>query len=457
MMESKATNNILRLCLATAIAALYAGIRPEARNHDTPGQKPIPQAEREAIMPDTIRPQLSFAVDSLCVALDPKHSLDSFFNALDLLSAGADTTLSILHLGDSHIQAGHYGGRTMRLLQQQFGNAGRGWIAPLKISRSNEPDDYFITTLIKDWTTGRSTQRIPRTPVGPGGIGIKTPATFVNFDISIAPVNGAGYGFNQVIVYRGAKSMPVIPAGNSRDLAKVYNGAPMPEELNMTADTIRLATLADTLCLQSTRRRQNTDSLLPASSFDNLYYGFSLHNGRPGILYHSVGINGSMFVNYTSERHLALLAATFHPNLLIISLGTNESFGRRFTANEFTEQAEAFLVLAKKYLPHTAILLTTPPECFKRVTVNKQRRYVRNENTERVAHAITQLAEKEGIACWDLFAATGGRGSAQNWFNGKWMGRDRIHFTKEGYEEQGALLFKALINLKHEHEKKPEL
>ena len=60
-----------------------------------------------------------------------------------------DTVITIVQLGDSRIQAGHYSGRMMRLLQQQFGNAGRGWIAPFKLSKTNEPDDYFISSVAK--------------------------------------------------------------------------------------------------------------------------------------------------------------------------------------------------------------------------------------------------------------------------------------------------------------------
>ena len=393
---------------------------------------------------------LPFAVDSLCMVSDPAHSLDAFFAGLDSLSAGRDTVITIVHLGDSHIQAGYYSGSAMRLLQQHYGNAGRGWIAPFKITRSNEPDDYFISTLVKEWTTGRCIQRPPRCPVGPGGIGIQTPSPFVNFDIMIAPNNGAGYAFNQVVVYRGEKSMPLLPSGALRDSAYILEGEHSPA-VRMITDTVRLSVLTESLQLQSTRRKQGTDSLLPAQSFTNLYYGFSLTNGSPGILYHSIGVNGSMFVNYTDKRYVRQLAA-FRPSLLIVSLGTNETFGRRFTAGEFSGQIESFLALVKEYMPQTAVLLTTPPECYKRVVIDKKRRYVRNENTERAARAILRVTEKEGLACWDLFRATGGRKSSEEWFNGKWMGRDRIHFSKEGYNEQGVLLFNALINLKHKNE-----
>ena len=54
----------------------------------------------------------------------------------------------------------------MRLLQDEFGNAGRGWIAPFKLSRTNEPDDYFITSSVRDWIAGRCIQRKRKTSVG---------------------------------------------------------------------------------------------------------------------------------------------------------------------------------------------------------------------------------------------------------------------------------------------------
>ena len=151
-----------------------------------------------------------------------------------------------------------------------------------------------------------------------------------------------------------------------------------------------------------------------------------------------------MYVNYTDEayvRHLALLK----PSLLIISLGTNETFGRRFRSEEFGGQIRAFVSLVKKQMPETVILLTTPPECYKRTYVNKKRTYVRNSNTQLAAKAIVKAAREEGVACWALFAATGGKSSCTKWRKEKLMGRDRIHFTKDGYREQGTLLYRALM------------
>jgi lysophospholipase L1-like esterase len=459
-MYSKTISNSMRTGLLAAIATVLCG-GTILSVHSGSGSAMAERNKRLdahndslAARIDTMRSIIPFVVDSLCIVDDPKHSLDAFFAGLDSLSVGRDTVLTVVHLGDSHVQAGYYSGRVMRLLQQHFGNAGRGWISPLRISRTNEPGDYFISTVIKDWTTGRSTQSKPRCPVGPGGIGIQTSAPFVNFDLSMTPLNGAGYGFNQVIVYRGDKSMPMLPSGIIRQTARMREGI-HSTELRMVADTILLASLTDSLQLQSTRRRRGTDLLLPAESFTNLYYGFSLTNGKPGVLYHSLGINGAMFKHYTNERYIRQLAS-LQPSLLILSLGTNESFAGQFRAIAFANKVEDFLALVKKYMPNTTILLTTPPEGYKLIRAGNRRAYVRNEIIERISQTIVQTAQQQGIACWDFFAATGGRRSAEKWFDGKWMARDRVHFNKEAYSEHGLLLFKALMNLKKQNDSRHE-
>lgn len=375
--------------------------------------------------------------EPLCAVADNSHSLNTFFRELDGLKKGEDRVVNIVHLGDSHIQAGYYSGQVMRLLQQEFGNAGRGWIAPFRLSRVNEPSDYFISSSVKTWEAGRAIQSDRKVPVGVGGIGIRTAASSVDMDIIIAPNNGAGYSFNRAVFYRDEKATPLLPNAKMTDRVSAQLGktACVP---GVVADTFVFSCLTDTLLLQSKRGA--------GASSSSVYYGLNLTNGHAGVLYHSIGVNGSMFVNYTDPDYVCQLAL-LQPSLLIVSLGTNETFGKRFTGAQFSEQIKAFLSLVKTYLPETAILLTTPAECCKTTRVNRKTTYVRNANTELAAEAIVDVAREEGIACWDLFAATGGKNSYKSWYERKLFGRDRVHFTKEGYQEQGTLLFYGLMQL----------
>ncbi|MEG1749524.1 MAG: GDSL-type esterase/lipase family protein [Tannerellaceae bacterium] len=437
----------LRMALTVSLTVLLVSIHFAARKEQSATVCTDEDLSAERIWPaDTACCSLPFAIDSLCVATDGAQSLAPFFAALDSLRAGKDTVISIVHLGDSHIQAGHYSGRIMRLLHEQFGSAGRGWLSPHKLGRSNEPDDYMIASSAKGWIAGRCIQRVQKCPIGPGGIGLQTASPVVNLDLTITPRNGAGYSFNQAVLYRSSTSMPLLPAGVNKQQVHLFRAqsAVVP---GLLTDTFRIDYRTDSLQLHSTRRKAGTDSLLPSTAFTNRYYGFSLTNGQPGILYHSVAVNGAMFVNYTDEAYVRQLAL-LKPSLLIISLGTNETFGRRFSAVEFSGQIRAFLTLVKREMPHTALMLTTPPECYKRIYVRKKRTYVRNENIQCAARAITELAARDGIACWDLFTATGGVNSCKKWYAAQLMARDRVHFSKEGYQEQGVLLYRALMRLK---------
>ena len=392
---------------------------------------------RAPLVADSITPSQPFIKDSLCVIKDSASSMSAFINELSELLNGKDTVINIVHLGDSHIQAGFLSGRTMRLLQNSFGNAGRGWIAPFKLTKVNEPTDYFISSNIKEWIAGRCVQLRPKCPWGIGGIGIQTEAKDIKFNLIIAPNNGAGYSFNKILLFRGHNTAPMTPLHANKDSVSALSWGSQAYE-NIVVDTFVTANLIDTFSIKSVSSTQSTHP--------NLYYGFMLANGNPGLLYHSIGVNGAKYKDYTNRSYIRQLAL-LKPSLLIISLGTNESFGRNFSKVEFEAQVNSFVSLVREEIPEVTILITTPAESYKRVYKDKKHYYERNENIAKVADVISSYTEKEGIACWDLYSAAGGDNSCKKWFDAKMFGRDRIHFSSNGYKEQGTLLYKAIVRL----------
>ncbi|MDR1380666.1 MAG: GDSL-type esterase/lipase family protein [Tannerella sp.] len=434
--------------LTVALLFLLASAGEEgtagAINAETPPASAVSGADgTNSLLPltDSLYTSLSFINDTLCVISDRTNSLQPFINGLQELREGKDTVINIIHLGDSHIQAGYLSGQTMRMMQASFGNAGRGWIAPYKLSKANEPSDYFISSSIREWTAGRCVQATPGCPWGIGGIGIQTSAPAIDFNLIIAPNNGAGYSFNKVLLYRDRNAMPMTPSPRYSDSVSVLSwGSPLYE--NLVVDTFMTTNLLDTLKL--TGIGPDADSMRSSKAKKSLYYGFMLMNSHPGILYHSIGVNGARFTDYTNRDYVRQLAL-LKPSLLIVSLGTNEAFGRNFNRKQFLSQVDAFIRIVREELPETALLVTTPAESYRRAYKNKKRYYVRNDNIAKVADALTSYAGENGIARWDLFSITGGNNSCKKWFDAGMFGRDRIHFSREGYGEQGVLLYKALV------------
>ena len=458
------------LGLVIVVSTIFIGLRMKAFPLSAQASHLEKELRPRAALTDNVESLIPFLIDSLCQITDPTHSLDAFLEELNMLLAGKDTVIQIVHLGDSHVQAGLYSGQVMRMLQHAFGNAGRGWIAPLKLAKINEPRDYYITSpAVKDWIAGRCIQPAPKCIWGLGGLGIQTASKTIDFSVSITPVNGAGYDFNKVLLFRDDKAIPLLPAGaDSLTTLTAWGsdiGAP-----RIAVDTFRIDNQTNSLYLRAVSQRDlqegfSTNSfrhaVLDTASLDsipfrlqkifepeiwqtpNCYYGFSLMNGKSGILYHSIGQNGAMFSHFTSSDYMRQLAL-LQPSLLIVTLGTNEAFTtQNYIETKFLSQVDDFIQLVKEYLPATAILLTTPAECFRRT----RNGYVRNERISLVAKEITEYAQREGLACFDLYGMTGGANSCNKWQETKLLGSDRIHFSVDGYLEQGKLLYKAIVRL----------
>lgn len=72
----------------------------------------------------------TFKNDSVLV-ISNDSSLNNFFKKLDLLEKGQIDRLNIIHVGNSHTQAGFITGEIRNILQNRFGNAGRGLVFSL--------------------------------------------------------------------------------------------------------------------------------------------------------------------------------------------------------------------------------------------------------------------------------------------------------------------------------------
>jgi lysophospholipase L1-like esterase len=60
--------------------------------------------------------------------------------------------------------------------------------------------------------------------------------------------------------------------------------------------------------------------------------------------------------------------------------------------------------------------------------------------------AFITLAEKHDASLWDLFSVMGGLDSVKLWEEQGLAQKDKVHFTKKGYELVGNLFFDAFIN-----------
>lgn len=351
---------------------------------------------------------------------DDAGSLAPFFEKLLRLRSGSGEVVSILHLGDSHIQAGFWDARLKELLQGSFGNAGPGLIVPHKLAGGNEPRWYSVQTKDK-YVSGRATSRDLAEKVGFTGVALGISAVEPEIRLwSKEP-------FSSITVLHHPKA----PAFGQPDRLAVGSYCTLGN--SERASCIDLTQCVDSITLRATI----------SDGFNNpTIYGFSLANGEPGILLHSAGVNGAAFEHF--ERNTDFTeggARDLAPDLIILSLGTNNCYGSNYKSDTFREIAQRFVYALRENYPDAALLITTPMEGCRR----SRRSYTVNQNVADVAAVLEAVARDNGVACWNLYEAAGGRNSSAVWYGRRLMQADRLHLTEEGYALQGDMLYDAIV------------
>lgn len=339
-------------------------------------------------------------------------------------------SISILQIGDSHIQADWSASVVRQRLQCEFGNAGRGCIAALRLAGTNQPEDYRLSAdtaalcssrlLAKEWKAGMGVTGVAVTFASPEHrLKIATDAECSGFS-SITLLHQPGPGYATAII---------------------NDSLLVGEPVTPSATRYRLDCTVDSLSLRT--------------SFDSPFSGAYLQRNSPGVEFNAIGNNGACFSSYLKIPDFAELTRVFSPSLIILSMGTNEAFGSDSDEQIYCS-IDTLVQQLRKVHPSAKFLLTTPMECHKKVTRATRRRrrgryrkttaFVTNRRVAEVRNVILRYGRDHKLPVWDLYVIAGGEGASAKWIaDGLMNPRDHVHCLKSGYELRGALLSDALL------------
>lgn len=481
---------------------LYAATWPSTVHAPLPVNTIVPQDMRQATTARHLRDTLSLAsfpflnpqIDSLI----GRQYLGPFFKRMAALEAGTDEELTIVHIGDSHIQADWWTGYLRTRLQQRFGSAGRGLVFPYLLAETNSPTDLRAGSN-QSWEYRRSAYQSKHIPIGIAGLSIQTSGTQVWLDLQVRNDTIIDYAFDRVRVFgaggpdalnwsigqfedaakiavaappkvyhtvrsgdtlydlarrygtrvsllqqwnnlRGSMIRPGqrLVVGNGRSATADYDRQPFAVQRVLSWEGNTQQDLSETVLLDSlTHRLLMRGRRKEGGQGRARLYGLSLENSRgSGVLYHAIGVNGVTYYHYNEAPAFWEQLPVLKPDLIIVSLGTNEAGHSSFAAGRFSEEVSRFATQLQAL--GVPVLLTTPPDALRR------RRY-ENPNIRLAGDIIMEVADKHGFAAWDLFRIMGGSGAVQRWKNEQLVARDYLHFTRAGYQLQGELLYHALM------------
>lgn len=350
-------------------------------------------------------------VDSLQVCV-PCNEIQRDSSLALLADKWKSGDLKVLHLGDSHVQIGHFSGEIKRLLQAK--NSGIHFPYPLAKSVDGR---LFKTKALGNWT----------------GISVLKPTFGINIGLT-------GY------------------AVSTRDTSAKIQW--IAKDSLLSFRRVRIWTESDSCALQPdlgsgfvlVNQQQkgrmsfyDFESISPVHQFTlslrkgglgDLFtlHGIELLSEEKGIEYIDLGVAGAQFTHLKSRANLVSdQIKILQPDLIICSFGTNEAYNAKWAIQSYKKALQEFIQEIKLVSPKTVFLLSSPPD------TRSQNRVPKNQQ-----EVIRILAEMK-VPFYDLNAVMGGFGSSLDWVKDGCFLKDQLHLTKEGYQLQAKLFVLALF------------
>lgn len=356
---------------------------------------------------------------------------DSLYQKIDSLRTTRQGKVRILHIGGSHVQAGHMSHR----LRTDFAAlddsimSERGIMFPFRLLKTNAPAGYLCQA-DGTWTGTRCVKPNGRDTLGLSGAAVSTADPDAALRFTLNPGDSTAWRFTRLRIMGYASDSTSRPYAllDGDTLEAVHDAA------------------TRTYCINFPESRDSASlrfHIAPGGWFT--LTGILPENDESGIVYHAVGINGADVPAWLRCAHLSGDLKTVPPDLVLFGIGINDANvpPQRFDPERFKARYRKLIAQVKAANPHCALLFITNNDCL----LNLGRRYGKqtNPNTAKVAKAFKELAAEYDGAVWDQYHIMGGSRSSALWRGKELMRPDRIHFTAAGYRLIADLLYNAII------------
>lgn len=141
------------------------------------------------------------------------------------------------------------------------------------------------------------------------------------------------------------------------------------------------------------------------------------------------GKNGAEFVTYNQNPEYLNTLFDFRPEILIVHLGTNDSYGFSFDPTHFRRSMEVFCQTIREQLPDCKIVMVSP--FMNKRWLNKKRTKWRvNTLTRQCSNVMKDFAASDST----LFFIDNNSAAADTFVgNYQLVRRDNVHLTEAGY------------------------
>lgn len=369
-------------------------------------------------------------------SLDGASRLSHVFESIAALNDGqAYRDVRILQFGDSHTASDTGTSVYRRILQDRFGDGGRGFVA-IGTPWKTYVQDGVRGGMSKEFEPQRMARLSDGRLFGDGDYGLL----------------GVAIGADR----RGARAWTQVAAPSSRveiDYWQQPGGGSLDVFVDGTAaarivtDAARPTSGFYVLALPD---RPHQIELRAANDGALRVFGMALDRARAGIVVDALGINGAQIYTalHWNEAHFAEQLQHRAPDLVVLAYGTNEALDPKLDLGDYERSFVELLRRIAKAVPAASCLLLGPPDLARPTAILPapppeaeggappgRGAWSSWPRLGEVIEVQRRVAAAAGCAFYDQQEAMGGPGSMVLWAaKAEPKGQhDRVHFTQAGY------------------------
>jgi len=333
--------------------------------------------------------------------------------------------ISVIHIGDSHIQGGYYTNEIKKNFQNYFiadSIVNPGLIFPYSAANTNNPPDYK-TNSSGNWNAFKAINNDTKYKLGITGVGLSTSDTSASLTISLRdyyPMKQ--YAFNNARIFcsypDSSYKIKIHPAGKITRTESYLNIA-----FKGLTDSMKIK-------IEKIQMKDSASFNLTGIQLDNTNHPFS---------YHAAGVNGAKAKSYLSCELVPEQLRMLDPDWVIISLGTNEAYSQHFKGKAFERNMKKLVRQIQNNTDSCWILLNTPGDAM-------YHEHEWNPDNKKASDMIINVAREMNCSYWNFYNVMGGNHSIDKWYSSDLTAKDKLHLNKDGYQLKGNLFFEAFLN-----------
>lgn len=367
---------------------------------------------------------------------DPQHSMRAFYHRLGEVERGRPRLARLAIYGTSINGADRTTSQLRSLLQERFGDGGKGWV-PVA------PGWRFLRHQDVSWTAQRWRTYVVNRGDGPldhygfGGV------VAINRDrrararlSTVGGDDGPGRAVSRFTVFYQA-----WPEGGSFDVSvddgQTRRVSARAEAVEDRVEVVEVEDGEHALNIGATGHGRE----------DLRLYGVTMERDGPGVVVDGLALIGAFtrVLRNFDEEHIQTQVRLRDPNLLIFWLGANDAVSRAvpFVRDEYIAHYREVLRRYREASPSMSCMVMSVLD--KGEQVGGQIRTV--PRVPSVVETQRAVARAEGCAFFDTYRALGGDGSMRRWYRSRprLVGDDLGHLTASGSRVVGTLLYRALL------------